>query len=164
MTPYEQKVATVKLEPMKEVGTVELKEIGKGLYGGMLDLVTTPGAYAFDVVLDWSNERTGHVHREERVEQIVRFKSDPAKSEITTTPAVNGVVSVSITPRDRFGNYLGPGYAASIKAMLRGSGKLRSDTPVDPQQIGTYTFEVAAVPKGETPKLDITVDGVPMGK
>ena len=109
------------------------------------------------------NERTGHVHREERVEQVVKVRADPLKSEVSTS--ISGTTFlISVTPRDRFGNYLGPGYASSIKATLRSPGKLRSETPADPQQIGTYTFEVAGVPSGHTPKLDITVDGVTVTK
>jgi len=74
----------------------------------------------------------------------------------------SGTVAVSVTPRDRFGNYLGPGYA-SIKAKLTGAGKLRSEVSTDRDQTGTYVFTVADVTPGETPYLTITVDGADVG-
>ena len=111
-------------------------------------------------MLDWDIERTGHVHREERVEQLVTVKADPGKSEVVTTRAPGGLVKIAVTPRDRFGNYLGPGYASVVKATVEGPGKLRSDVPVDRNQTGTYVFTVADVPAGQTPKFRIVVEGV----
>jgi hypothetical protein len=148
----------------KDVATITLEEQAKGVYAGVFDQTSTPGQYAFEVVLDWDNERTGHVHREERVEQLVTVKADPSKTEITTSKGSGGVVLISVTPRDRFGNYLGPGYASVVKATLEGVGKLRSDVPIDQNQTGTYVFEVADVPAGQTPNVRIVVDGVEVGK
>ncbi len=148
-----------KIEP-KDVATIVLAEQGNGVYAGTFDQTTTPGVYAYEVVLDWENERTGHVHREERLEQLVTVKADPAKSEVTTTRGPGTLVTIAVTPRDRFGNYLGPGYANLVTAILESPGKLRNAVPIDRDQTGTYVFEVADVPAGQTPTVRITVDGV----
>ena len=66
--------ATAPVAPQKEIGSVTFREVGKGYYEAVFEETSLPGSYAFDVVLDWTNERTGHVHREERVEQFVRVK------------------------------------------------------------------------------------------
>ena len=100
------------------------------------------------------------MHREERLEQLLTVKADPAKTEVTTTKGPGTLVTVAVTPRDRFGNYLGPGYANLVTAKLESPGKLRSAVPIDLDQTGTYVFEVADVPAGQTPSVKITVDGV----
>jgi hypothetical protein len=168
-TPLERKLQSFKgrtlldrIEP-KDVASITLQEQAKGVYVGSFDKTSIPGAYAFEVVLDWDNERTGHVHREERVEQVVTVKPDPSKTEVTTSHGPGGLVRISVTPRDRFGNYLGPGYADVVKATLEGPGKLRSAVPADRYQTGTYVFDVADVPAGQTPSVKITVDGVEVG-
>jgi hypothetical protein len=161
-TPLEvklQSLGTGRVLP-KDFATIELVEQKNGVYAGTFDQTSIPGAYAYEVVLDWDIERTGHVHREERVEQLVTVKADPAKSEVATTRAPGGLVKIVVTPRDRFGNYLGPGYASVVKATVEGPGKLRSDVPVDRNQTGTYVFTVADVPAGQTPAFKIAVDGV----
>ena len=101
--------------------------------------------------------------REERLERVVKVKPDPARTEITTSRGGDGTVLVQVTPRDRFGNYVGPGYGSIVKAHLNSGGTLVGGTPADRDQTGTYVFTVNEVPTGVTPDLDITVDGVAVG-
>jgi len=145
---------------LKEAASVVLDEESPGVYSGFYDQTSIPGQYAFEIVLDWNTERTGRVHREERIEQIVNIRADRTKTEITSKMAANGLWTITVVPRDRFGNYFGPGYDQLITARLLTRGGLRSPHPTDPNQTGTYSFVVADVPKGETPQLDIVVDGV----
>ncbi len=168
-TPLERKLASFKGNTLldrilaKDVATITLKEEAKGVYTGTFDQTSIPGDYGYEVVLDWDSERTGHVHREERLEQLVAVKADPGKSEIKISKGAGQSVLVSVTPRDRFGNYLGPGYESVVKATLLSTGKLRSSVPVDRHQTGTYVFDVVDVPAGKTPSVKITVDGVEVG-
>jgi hypothetical protein len=164
LTPLDAKIASFKgrslLERIatKEVAVLPLKEQGRGIYAGTFGLTTVPGTYVFEAILDWDVDRTGHVHREERIEENVKLRADPAATEVKT--ARNGdVVTVSVTPRDRFGNFLGPGYASVVRARVRG-GKLRSETPRDVRQIGTYEFTIGGVASGTTPDVAVSVDGV----
>ncbi|MEO8382748.1 MAG: vWA domain-containing protein [Acidobacteriota bacterium] len=146
----------------RDVLTVTLKETSRGAYVGSFDETTVAGTYAFEVVLDWDDKRTGHVRREERLEQIVRVLPDPAQSVIATSRSGN-TVQISVTPRDRFGNFVGPGYGSLVKARLNAGGKLVERAPVDRNQTGTYVFTVTGVPSGVTPDVDLIVDGVMVG-
>jgi hypothetical protein len=156
-TPFEQKIAAARVDPQKEVGSVVFREVGKGYYEAVFDDTSVPGSYAFEIVLDWTSERSGNVHREERIEQFVRVKPDTRLTDITTTAVGNGVFNIAVTPRDRFGNYLGPGYASSIRLAVR-NGKLRSEVPADPQEIGTYTFVVGDVPADQKPEFTVSYE------
>jgi hypothetical protein len=164
-TPYDNKLAAlprtalVRIVP-SDAEVVTLKEEGRGIYSVALDPATIPGQYAFEVVLDWDDPRTGHVHREERVEQFVAVKADPAKTEIRMTRSADGKsVEIAVTPRDQFGNALGPGYESKVTArLISKSGKLTG--PTDTRVNGTYVFTIADVPRDEQPNAEISVDGV----
>jgi hypothetical protein len=167
-TPYDRKLAA--LGPgllnrvlAKDVATISLQDEKNGVYSGTFADTSTPGTYGFEVVLDWDDARTGHVRREERLEQHVKVKPDAGRSEITTSRIDSSTVLVSVTPRDRFGNYVGPGYAWLVKAKLNRGGTLAAGMPVDRDQTGTYVFTVTDVPAGETPDVDVIVDGVAVG-
>jgi hypothetical protein len=166
--PYQHKLAKLTDPKLvdrvipKDVATIALDDQGKGVYTGSFDQTSVAGTYAFEVILDWDIDRTGHVHREERLEQDVKVKPDPAKTVITAK-RTGTTVLVSVTPRDRFGNYLGPGYASLLSARLSSKGTLSERPPQDRAQTGTYVFTVTNVPAGTTPKIDIVVDGVDVG-
>lgn len=165
-TPLDQKMASFKgaslLERItpKDVVTIALKEDGKGVYSATFDQTGIPGSYRFETVLDWDIKLTGHLHREERLEENVGVKADPVKTTVDVAQTSPGLWSVTVTPRDRFGNYLGPGYASLIRARLRGEVGSISEVPVDRNQTGTYVFTVRGVPAGTTPSVVVTVNGV----
>ena len=164
LTPYDRKIAALTNEGLlkrvtpQDVVTIDLKDQGHGIYAGTFDQTTVAGSYGFEAVLDWDMERTGHVHRVERLEAFVKVKPDRANTEVKLTRPAAGTVQITVTPRDKFGNYLGPGYASLVKAQLTSTGRITG--PTDPDQIGTYVFTIVGVPSGETPDVDITVDGV----
>jgi hypothetical protein len=168
-TAYDRKIASFKgrslLERItpKDVISIPLKEEGKGVYTATFSDTTVPGTYAFNTLLDFDMERTGHVHRVERLEQALKVQADPLKSVVKMTNPSVGIFVVDVTPLDRFGNFFGPGYGPLIRAHVRG-GKLRTEVPTDPDQIGTYTFTIGDVPKGTTPVVEISVDGVVLGR
>jgi len=51
--------------------TLTMKEEKRGVYTVSVPKSTIAGSYAFEFVLDWTDPRTGHVHREERLEQSI---------------------------------------------------------------------------------------------
>jgi von Willebrand factor type A domain len=167
-SPLDQKLASFKGQSLleritpRDVATIALKEVGKGVYAGTFDQTAIPGTYAFEATLDWDTERTGRVHREERLEENIAVKADPAKTTVDVVQQQPTVWTVTVTPRDRFGNYLGPGYASVIKARLRGEIGSITDVPVDRNQIGAYVFTVRGV--ATKPAVVVTVDGVIIGK
>jgi hypothetical protein len=60
----------VKLTP-REVSAASLREEKRGVYSAVVAPEAVEGPYAFEVVLDWDDPRTGHIHRVERLEDIV---------------------------------------------------------------------------------------------
>src|SRR5206468_647054 len=131
-TPLDAKIASFKGQSLleriatKDVAVIPLKEQGRGIYAATFSDTTVPGTYVFEALLDWDNEKTGHVHREERLEENLKLRADPKRTGIKTT-RTGDVVTFSVTPRDRFGNYFGPGYVSVVRARVRGGGKLRSE-------------------------------------
>ncbi|HVE69770.1 MAG TPA: hypothetical protein VNI54_00270 [Thermoanaerobaculia bacterium] len=146
-----------------DVETLTLRHEANGIYTATFDGTSVPGQYGFETVLQWDHRRTGALRREERLETTVRVRPDPFMSEIVVSPNVRGVVTVSVTPRDRFGNFLGPGYTSRISAKLASAGRL-DPRPADRSLTGTYVFTIREVPAGETPRLEILVDDVPLRK
>jgi von Willebrand factor type A domain len=162
-TPYDRKVSGLTTAQLlqritpRDAGEITLTEEKPGIYVGTFGDTNVPGAYGFEVLLDWTDPRTGHLRREERVETQVKVR--PTATVVTVTRGDDGRTRVTATPRDRFGNYLGPGYEHRVKARLTSAGTI-STTAVDPDQTGTYVFTIDDVPAGETPAVTVTVDGV----
>jgi hypothetical protein len=165
--PYDRKVAAaINRGELKRIvpadfATIELKEQGHGVYSATFDRTTIAGTYGFEAVLDWDTERTAHTRRVERTETLVHVRPDPAKTDVTITRVDARTVTIAVTPRDKAGNYLGPGYAPLVKAKLSGDGRLAG--PVDRDQTGTYVFTAAGLPANQMPDVTITVDGVAVG-
>lgn len=167
-TPYERKTESIVDAAMlariypRDFETVTLTEESPGVYGGTFANTSVAGMYAFEAVLDWDDPRTGAVRRVERLETHVKVKPDPIATTIQTTPNADGSVRIAVTPRDRFGNYTGPGYASVVRATLDGAGSI---TPAadDPDLTGTYVFTVSDLPAGQTPDVEVIVDGVNVG-
>jgi hypothetical protein len=164
-TPYESKLAALPRSVLARIlpadaETVTLKEEGRGFYAATLAPSSIPGSYAFEAVLDWDDPRTGQIHREERVEQLVSVKADPAKTEIRSTRSADRKsLRIAVVPRDQFGNALGPGYESKVTArLLTRPGKLTG--PTDASVNGTYVFTIADLRATETPNVEIAVDGV----
>jgi len=145
----------------QDVATIELKDQGRGIYAGTFDQTTVAGNYGFEAILDWDLERYGHVHRVERLEEFVQVKPDPEKTEVKVTHPDAHTIRIAVTPRDKSGNYLGPGYASVVKAQLESKGRITG--PTDPEQTGTYLFTVVEAP-AETADVVVTVDGVVVGR
>jgi hypothetical protein len=166
--PYERKLAKLTDSKLvdrvipKDVTTIALQDQGKGVYTGSFDQTSVAGEYGFEFILDWDVERTGHVHREERLEQDVKVKVDPVKT-IISMQRKGSTVLVTVTPRDRFGNYLGPGYASLVSARVISGGTLSERGPLDKKVTGDYVFTITNVPADVTPRLEIVVDGVVVG-
>ena len=163
-TPYDYKIAALASTILegttpRDLTTLTLTEVGNGIYSTKFGATSVPGTYAFEAVLDWDIPLTGHVVRTERLEEDAKPRADSVNTAITLTGDAFGTWTLTVTPRDRFGNYFGPGYASLVQARVRSGGRLRSTIPSDTQQVGTYVFTIAGTP-GITPAVDVIVDGV----
>jgi hypothetical protein len=167
-TPYDYKIAAIESTILRgttpqDVVTIPLTEVGNGVYAASFGGTSIPGTYVFEATLDWDITLTGHVVRQERLEADAKPRADGGTTARSLTGDASGIWTLTVTPRDRFGNYFGPGYAPLVQARVVSGGRLRSNTPSDTQQLGVYTFTIAGTP-GVTPVVDVYVDGVFVGK
>jgi opacity protein-like surface antigen len=131
---------------------------GDGIYAAQLTDTSRPGLYRFKVALDWTDPRTGRIHRIETLEREVKVKPDAAMSEVSVdTQRGSSDHLITITPRDKFRNYLGPGYPALISVQ---SSAGNVGTVDDAQVTGNYVVPLTNVPPGTNPSIKIVVDGV----
>jgi hypothetical protein len=130
-----------------------------GIYSAKLADTSRPGLYRFTVTMDWTNGTTGQIHRVETIERVVKVNPTPAGSEITVTKGTNpGEWLVGVTPRDSFGNYVGPGFTSDFQVQVSGGGSV-TGAPLDAQQTGAYGVKLTGVPPGANPKVTISVGG-----
>jgi hypothetical protein len=169
-TPPQQKIAfldangqlSTRIEPAP-ASTITLTHTANGVYTGSFTNTSVQGLYRLNAILNWTDPRTGAVHREERLDRELRVKPDAASTRITTTDLGGGTFTITVVPRDRFGNYAGPGFGDYVTAVLNSTGTIAPGPPADPDQTGTYIFTVTGVPAGQTPDAVINYGGAPIG-
>ncbi len=167
-TPYDRKVDALvaggsllsRINPAP-VSTISLGGQGEGIYTGSFSNTSVPGAYHFDVTLDWTDARTGHIHRVEKLERQVKVNADPGATSITATPLGGGSYEITVIPRDRFNNYVGPGHGQLIIATPV-TGTL-AGPPTDANEIGVYKFRLNGVQAGQPAIVNFVVDGNSVG-
>lgn len=124
-----------------------------GVYSARLRDTSKPGKYRFEVTLDWDTPLTGKVRRIEALECQVRVRPDAGASTINA-----GQGQVTVVPRDRLGNYLGPSYGARIGVSVGGT-TIPSPQIGDPNQTGDYHISLGRIAPGTDPIVVITVEG-----
>lgn len=176
-TPLQRKVENLanttdflkRVEPVDLPNVFTLRDSGSaadsdlraddGIYSTSFSDTTRPGLYRFKVALEWNDPRTGRVHRIENVERTVKVTPDAASSEVTmTVDRATRDYIVSVIPRDRFGNYLGPGLSHLIDVSSNGR---RASAPADTQQTGDYIVRLSLLDptKPIEDEVIVTVDG-----
>lgn len=135
-----------------------------GVYSASFAGTNKPGRYRFMVTLDWQDPRTGRVHRIEPVEKEIKVKPDSGQSSILVSSArISGAFTLTVTPRDRFKNHVGPGYGSRVNVQVAGGGTVQPDV-LDPRETGAYTVNITNVPAGTDPMTTVVVDGVEIAK
>jgi uncharacterized protein YegL len=142
----------------QQVTTIALQDDGNGNYSGTFDDTSVPGQYEFDVMLEWDTQQTGHIKRFEHVVHEVVVKPDADHTLVSKTDNGNGTWTVSITPKDKFGNFYGPGALPTMKFTVDPPATIL--TPLsDPNESGTYVATIGNVPAGQEPHVNASVDG-----
>ena len=168
-TPYDRKLlrltgpSLVSRVLPKDFASIALLEEKRGLYANTFTQTSVPGVYGFDVVLDWDDPRTGHVRREERVEQHVKVTPDPTASVLTATNTGGGTFTIAVTPRplrQLHRSRLRLDRQSDAAQHRHARQPRRGDRQRSERQL---TFTVTGVPAGQAPSVDITVDGVLIG-
>lgn len=141
---------------LKDDGSGGDQNAGDGIYTVLVPNTRVPGRYRFDLQLEWDDPRTGKVQRIEFAEREVYVVPDADETPVTIVAGANpGDYVIQVTPRDRFGNYMGPGYANGIRVVLNGAGTVGVAT--DPQLTGVYRLNVT---NATAPTFTLIVDNV----
>jgi hypothetical protein len=153
------KTARAALRPV--ASRVTLRDAGGGVYKGSFSGVTVPGVYT--VIFEAEGDRTpvGTLRRTETITTLVRFGAADAKASALGVQTVASTKTVSehllrVRPRDRYGNYLGPGEAGEIRVTLS-AGTVGKET----MDLGDGGYAVPMLtPAGTDPTVTVTVAGV----
>jgi hypothetical protein len=141
-------------ELVPRVETFPLKGDGKGRFRVVLSNVTIPGLYRATVRIRGEDSRLGRFERSATVTAIVRFgAADRARSEITIRPEKEKIFELTLRPRDRRGNLLGPGLAKEIRITMS-SGRVENGP--DDLGDGRYRFRLSP-PEDANPSIVLTV-------
>lgn len=143
---------------LRDDGTNGDQTAGDGIYTVRINDTRKPGLYRLQVALQWDDPRTGKITRLETLEREVKVVADPANTQVQIVAATANAYTLSITPRDRFRNHMGPGYDPRVLVSVTGGTITRSVS--DPGVNGTYVVEVTATTPGTPPRATIQVDGV----
>ncbi len=154
-------VATGKLleriAPRPVDGGVPLKHVGLGRYEGSLDGVEVGGQYGIRVDFDWDDPRTGPIHREQPAERHAIVVPTAEATTVAQQRRGELGIGLQITPRDRFGNYVGPGYAGHFSVLI--DGRPLTEPLADPGLTGDYLLDLSALPPGSDPRIEIRYRG-----
>jgi hypothetical protein len=130
---------------------------GDGIYTTRFADTQVPGRYRFNVALEWTDPRTGKVRRVESIQREVVVVPDPSATTVAVLPGAGGnSPTVQVTLRDRFGNFVGPGYGNRFNVQVTG---LKAPPASDPKVTGDYAFLLAGLPAGADPDVKISFDG-----
>jgi hypothetical protein len=165
-TPYDRKVKFLEDTLVKNVApnvvstSVPLQHRGNGIYSATFTDTSEAGNYKFLLVYDFdAPDGGGRIRRIEQLERMVKVMPDADASEVVVTATdPPGTYVVRVTPKDRFGNYLGPGAPGRISVSVNGIGTVSA--LADPKQTGDYVATVSGVPAGNDPDVVVKVDEV----
>jgi hypothetical protein len=132
---------------------------GDGVYSASFSDTTKPGLYRFNVALEWNDPRTGIIRRLENVERHVKVTPDASASVVEmAVDRTTGDYLVRVVPKDKFGNFYGPGLQHLIDVKANGR---KASVPADPQQTGEYVVRLSLIDPTQNPdsEVTVTVDG-----
>jgi opacity protein-like surface antigen len=166
--PYQRKLNNLaksilsKVDPAPLPADVPLHHDGNGLYSATFTDTSKAGQYKFLLTYDFdAPDGSGRIHRIEQLERDIKIKPDPGATVASLSPGQSsGTWIVVITPKDRFGNYMGPGYSGRLAVSVNGIGTVTAIQ--DPRETGDYVATITGVPAGTTPVVVVVVDGVPV--
>jgi len=131
------------------------KVANDGIFNNLYTNTNKQGQYNFLFSVEGKTNQSGPMSRQQIETVYVRLQPDLGNTEITSQFIGNGPdrqLKVSMTPRDRFGNHFGPGYANYfLVSPLNGKRPKFQDSNLN----GTYEFTIPANADGSLPKLDV---------
>jgi hypothetical protein len=133
---------------------VRLAADGKGGFRASLTNTTVPGLYRVTLRITGDGGKLGTYERQSTVTAIVRFaEAELSQSDVTTRALKGGSIEVTLRPRDKYGNLLGPGLSSEVQLAVS-SGRV--DAGPEDLGDGGYRFRVI-LPKAGNPTLILVV-------
>ncbi|MDB4884372.1 MAG: von Willebrand factor type domain protein, partial [Gemmatimonadetes bacterium] len=149
----------------KEVDSIPMTDVGLGRYEATFDGTTIGGQYQFVIELDWNIPKTGRIRRVDFAERQVPVVPTPGGTTVDVQAQSGGNAIIVVTPRDSFGNYVGPGYAHQLTVQV-GGVTLPAVQVGDPTVRGVYRVSVTGVPPQQPgnpgPPVVISYGGQPL--
>jgi hypothetical protein len=134
--------------------------VGNGRYTFVENNTSVPGTYRFNVSFDGTTPGGEPLHRIETIEAVVEVLPTPQTKELGTNVAVTdlggGNFTFVVIPRDKFGNYAGPGKNVRLTSS---AGRVEKTT--DQSVNGEYSIGLAGA-DGD-PVIAIAVGGRQVG-
>jgi hypothetical protein len=128
---------------------------GNGEFRAAVPNATVPGLYRATVRIRGEDSELGRFERSATVTAIVRFgPADRRRADITLVTSGDKDAELTVRPRDRRGNLMGPGLAGELALDVAGRRGARAEDLGD----GSYRFTVprAAV---DNPAVTLRVAG-----
>lgn len=139
---------------------------GDGVYSARFVDFTKEGSYGFIVRATGETSAGNRFAREAQVSRYVGVSIDPASTHIEVIPQTasdpkSGLVDVVLTPKDTFGNFLGPRHSGSLRIATKWGRAIGS---VVDDLNGSYrqTFELAPGLR-EDVKFAVAMQGKELG-
>jgi Trypsin-like peptidase domain/von Willebrand factor type A domain len=130
----------------------------EGLYGRpMSDLLKVEGTYSFHAVATYGEDCVSS--RELHWSIHIAPGIDPGRTTTTTNPTGHGTGTVTVTPRDPYGNAIGPGRGGGL--TITGGAGTTVTGPVADNGDGSYTVPVSWDPAGGDPTVVVGQPGRP---
>ncbi len=116
-----------------------------GTYQATVERTTVPERYTFYVTAVGVTKDGVSFRREAKIETFVLVKPVPAFSQVSVVEVKPGLSSVTVIPRDQFGNVLlvDPSVSPSFDVFVKGGSMSDVDSPLD----GSYTTFITYDPK-----------------
>jgi hypothetical protein len=133
---------------------VRLADDGEGGYRATLPNTTVPGLYRVRLRIAGEGGKLGAYERQVSVSAIVRFaETEFAKSNVAARAVKGGATEITLRPRDKFDNLLGPGLGSEVHLAVS-SGRVHAGP--DDLGDGSYRFRVT-MPKSRNSTLMLIV-------
>lgn len=164
LSRYQQKIEALQQDPefADALGAsqtqISLQEVEPGIFQGLFGDTAVPGVYRIRFQIDANDPEHGVIQRTETQSAIVRFAGAIAGeselyAQLIAETAGYAEYMISFRPRDRFGNYLGPGRSEMISVALSETGAVQ---PPDDLGDGTYLIFLER-PSGSDTELSIRI-------
>ncbi len=135
---------------------IVLASNGDGSYSASFDQTTVPGSYRVVFEVEGEQAEVGEFRRTETLSALVEFgTADYSASDAWLSwpakPTDNDPIALTIRPRDRAGNYLGPDYGHRIQVTVSPGATGRPQDLLD----GRYRIPLSVY--GPDPEIEIAV-------